>query len=181
MLKYIDSILCAFRTCFSRKATYKWFIIVIIGLMLRSDQLGVTTSVMRALSLPARCYEKLNQFFRSDAWSLESIRMAWLQIIQRTAPLVRYNEKVVLVGDGVKQSEEARRMPAVKKLHQESENNSKATFRTFVWSVGILMGTPQKWFCLPLFINLQDGVKAIFGWNKQERYISARIPCGADD
>ncbi|MEW9677650.1 hypothetical protein ABRT01_15950 [Lentibacillus sp. L22] len=131
MLKYIDSIPCAFRTCFSRKATYKWFIIVIIGLM-------------RALSLPARCYEKLNQFFRSDAWSLESIRMAWLQIIQRTAPLVRYNGKVVLVGDGVKQSKEARRMPAVKKLHQESENNSKATFRTFVWSVGILMGTPQK-------------------------------------
>jgi len=170
MLKYIDSILCAFRTCFSREATYKWFIIVIIGLMLRSDQLGVTTSVMRALSLPARCYEKLNQFLRSDAWSLESIRMAWLQIIQRTAPLIRYNEKVVLVGDGVKQSKEARRMPAVKKLHQESENNSKAAyiFGHLFGAVGILMGTPQKWFCLPLFINLQDGVKAIFGWNKQE-------------
>ncbi|GGB44108.1 hypothetical protein GCM10011409_22100 [Lentibacillus populi] len=61
-------------------------------------------------------------------------------------------------------------MPAVKKLHQESENNSKAAyiFGHLFGAVGILMGTSQKWFCLPLFINLQDGVKAIFRWNKKE-------------
>jgi len=170
MLKYIDSILRTFRPCFSREAAYKWFIIVITGLMLSSDHLGATTSVMRALSLPARCYEKLNHFFRSDAWSLESIRWTWLRVVKDKAPLVRYNGKVVLVGDGVKQSKEARRMPAVKKLHQESENNTKAEyiFGHLFGAVGILMGTPKKWFCLPLCINLQDGVKAIFGWNKQE-------------
>jgi hypothetical protein len=31
----------------------------------------------------------------------------------------------VLVGDGVKQSKEAGKMPSVKKLFQESENSSK--------------------------------------------------------
>jgi hypothetical protein len=74
---------------------------------------------------------------------------------------------VVLVGDGMKQSKEARRMPGVKKLHQESENCSKAgyIFGHLFGAIGILMGTSQKWFCLPLFMNLQDGVKPIFGWS----------------
>lgn len=58
-------------------------------------------------------------------------------------------------------------MPGVKKLHQESENSSKAEyiFGHLFGAVGILMGTPQKWFCLPLFMNLQDGVKTIFSWS----------------
>lgn len=126
MLKYIDSILRTFRSNFSREASFHWFIIVIIGLMLRSDHLGATTSVMRTLSLPARCYEKCNHFFRSDAWSLEPLRRTWLQVVKDKASLTRYNGKVVLVGDNVKQTKEARPMPAVKKLHQESENNTKS-------------------------------------------------------
>ncbi|AHV95624.1 hypothetical protein [Paenibacillus sabinae] len=59
-------------------------------------------------------------------------------------------------------------MPGVKKLHQESENSSKAEniFGHLFGAVGILMGTPQKWFCLPLLMNLQDGVKTIFNWRE---------------
>ncbi|MBD2860671.1 hypothetical protein [Paenibacillus oceani] len=54
----------------------------------------------------------------------------------------------------------------MKKLHQESENVSKGEYIVghLFGAIGILAGTPQKWFCLPLFMNLQDGVKAIFGW-----------------
>ncbi|WP_430734245.1 transposase [Fodinisporobacter ferrooxydans] len=166
MLKYIDSILHHFRPCFSREAAYHWFVVSIIGLMLRSDHLGVT-SVIRDLSLRAQCYESLIHFFRSSAWSLESLRMTWLQIVKRTAPLSYVNGMVVLIGDGMKQAKEARRMPGVKKLHQESENSSKAQyiFGHLFGAIGILMGMPQKWFCLPLFMNLQDGVKTIFGWS----------------
>ncbi|WP_238403771.1 hypothetical protein [Paenibacillus paridis] len=80
------------------------------------------------------------------------------------ASLLYINETAVLIGDGMKQTKEARRMPGVKKLHQESENFSKAEyiFGHLFGAVGILMGTPQKWFCLPLFINLQNDVKTIF-------------------
>lgn len=166
MLKYIDSILGEFRPCFSRKDAFHWFVIVIIGLMLRSDQLGLT-SIMRDLAMPAHCYETLVHYFRSSAWSLESLRMKWLQVIQYNAPLFRLHGRVVLIGDGMKQSKEANRMPGVKKLHQESENSSKAPyiFGHLFGAIGILMGTPEKWFCLPLSMNLQDGVKTIFGWN----------------
>lgn len=60
-------------------------------------------------------------------------------------------------------------MPGVKKHHQKSENTSKPDyiFGHLFGATGILMGTPAKWFCLPLFMNLQDGVKAIFGWEDQ--------------
>ncbi|MEI3615037.1 IS701 family transposase [Pseudogracilibacillus sp. SO30301A] len=174
MLKYIDSILHNFRSCFSRSAAYHWFVVIIVGLMLRSDHLGVT-SIIRDLSLNSRTYESLIHFFRSSAWSLESLRQTWFRVVKKAAPLSYVNDMVVLIGDGMKQSKEARRMPGVKKLHQESENSSKAEyiFGHLFGAIGILMGTPQKWFCLPLFMNLQDGVKTIFGWsNTSERQAS---------
>lgn len=34
----------------------------------------------------------------------------------------------IYVGDGVKASKEAKKMPGVKKLHQESENSSKGEY-----------------------------------------------------
>ncbi|SCW87267.1 hypothetical protein SAMN04487970_10884 [Paenibacillus tianmuensis] len=90
-------------------------------------------------------------------------------MVRSTAPLLYVQESVVLVGDGMKQAKEGRRMPGVKKLHQESENSSKGEyiFGHLFGAIGILAGTPQKCFCLPLSINLQDGVKTIFGWDKQ--------------
>ncbi|WP_188633038.1 transposase [Lentibacillus kapialis] len=166
MLKFINTILREFRSCFSREKTFHWFVTIIIGLMLRSDQLGLT-SIMRDLALPGHRYETLVHFFRSSAWSPASLRSKWLQIVKRFAPLFCLNGRIVLVGDGMKQAKEARHMPGVKKLHQESENTSKAAyiFGHLFGAIGVLMGTPRKWFCLPLFINLQDGVKAIFDWS----------------
>lgn len=51
MLNIIEKILCHFESCFSRKAAFRWFVIIITGLMLRSDKLGVT-SILRDLPLP---------------------------------------------------------------------------------------------------------------------------------
>ena len=165
MLKFIDSLLCQFRSCFSREASFNWFVVTVVGLMLRSDHLG-TTSIIRDLSLNPACYEALNHFFRSSAWSLESLWQTWLHIVKEYAPLYREQDAVVLIGDGIKVAKEARYMPGVKKLHQESENSSKAPFifGHLFGAVGVLMGAPGRWFCLPLFFQLQDGVKTIFSW-----------------
>lgn len=168
MLKFINEILIAFRSCFTRAATFEWFVVIIVGLMLRTDHLGVT-SLIRDLSLHPRRYETLIHFFHSSAWTLESLRLKWLQVVNRNAPLLYEQERVILVGDGMKQAKEGRRMPGVKKLHQESENSSKGEyiFGHLFGAIGILAGTTQKWYCLPLFLNLQDGVKTIFGWGKE--------------
>lgn len=42
MLKFIDEVLSSFRPCFSRKAAYEWFVVIVIGLMVRADHLGIT-------------------------------------------------------------------------------------------------------------------------------------------
>ncbi|WP_330382008.1 hypothetical protein [Thermotalea metallivorans] len=57
-------------------------------------------------------------------------------------------------------------MPGVKKLHQESENSSKAEyiFGHMFGAVEVLVGNINQWLCLPLFINLQNGVSTIFSW-----------------
>lgn len=183
MLKFLDSVLLSFRSCFHRFATFKWFVVIVTGLMVRSDRLGVT-SIIRDLSLHSRCYEKLMHFFRSSAWSLDSLREKWLRTVLKYAPLRREGEAVILVGDGVKQAKEARFMPGVKKLYQESEDVSKVRFIFgHLWgAVGVLVGKSAKTFCLPLFLNLQDGVKTIFSWDghneRQDSHVVQMIDQG---
>jgi len=167
MIKFIHEILSSFHSCFFRIAAFEWFVVIVVGLMVRTDTLGVT-SIIRDLALDPRHYESMIHFFRSSVWSLESLRRAWLDVIHRTAPLLRVRGHVVLVGDGMKQAKEGRRMLGVKKLHQESENVSKGEyiFGHLFGAIGVLTGTPQNWFRLPLFMNLQVGVKAIFRWEE---------------
>lgn len=174
MFELINKILCEFRSCFSRQASHQWFVVIILGFMLRSDTLGIT-SIIRDLAISPKHYESLLSFFRASSWNLESIANKWFCIVKRYAPVYREGESIVLVGDGVKQSKEARYMPGVKKLHQESENSSKPEyiFGHMFGGVGVLAGSISKLFCIPLFINLQDGVFSIRNWQNQcENYES---------
>lgn len=82
-------------------------------------------------------------------------------------PLYKEGNFHVLVGDGVKQSKEGRRMPGVKKLFQESENSAKPEYihGHMFGGLGILAGNPGNWACLPLSIRLHDGLQDVRGWN----------------
>jgi hypothetical protein len=99
---------------------------------------------------------------------------------------VKLRDSFVLVGDGVKQSKEGKKIPGVKRFHQESENSSKAEY---IWghqfgAVGILVGEVGKRFCIPIALRLHDGVKAIFGWDdgeeRQESHVveMVKMACG---
>ncbi len=72
----------------------------------------------------------------------------------------------ILVGDGVKQYKEGRKMPCVKRHHQESDESSKAStiFGHMFGAVGILSGNAQKKFCVPLSIKIHDGNEKILFW-----------------
>ena len=169
MMKYLDNILMDFRGCFSRRATFQWFVVIVAGLLVRTDHLGVT-SIIRGLLL-APDYISLIGFFRSTAWSLETLSAKWCALVAGNSPLMKQGDAVILVGDGVKQSKEGRRMPGVKRQHQESEDSSKPEY---MWGhlfggIGILAGTADKLFCIPLAMRIQDGVKAIFGWENQPK------------
>ena len=165
MLNFIDKILSSFESCFSRKAAFRWFVILTAGLMLRSDKLGVT-SVIRDLALKPDCYLSMLHFFRASSWSLDRIRQCWFQTVLRFFPLYQENGFHVLVGDGVKQSKEGRRIPGVKKLCQESETSAKPQFihGHMFGGLGILAGSIRSMSCVPLNIRLHDGLQDTCGW-----------------
>ena len=169
MLKFINSTLSSFRESFTRASTYKWFVTIVIGMMVRKDDLGVT-SLIRALGLKP-VYEALDRFFRSDAWKLQGLEQKWRSIVATAAPLERYKGAAVLPGDGIKVSKEGRRMPGVKRLHQESDNSGKAAniMGQMYGSVGVLAAAGGKTFCIPLACELHDGVKEILSWEEGEK------------
>ena len=174
MLNFIDKILSSFESCFSRKAAFRWFVILTAGLMLRSDKLGVT-SVIRDLALKPDCYLSMLHFFRASSWSLDRIRQCWFQTVLRFFPLYQEGGFHVLVGDGVKQSKEGRRIPGVKKLCQESENSAKPQFihGHMFGGLGILAGSIRSMACVPLSIRLHDGLQDTRGWE------SSTISCAS--
>lgn len=105
-------------------------------------------------------------FFYSKAWCLAGVRKKWIQLVKKYAPLITVDGRYILLADGVKQPKEARRMPGVKKLHQESGNSSKSEYihGHMFGSIGILVGNTIKKFCIRLHTILQEGVAAAFGW-----------------
>jgi len=68
-----------------------------------------------------------------------------------------------MVGDGIKVSKEAKKMPGVKRLYQESENLGKSPFifgRHF-GVVGLLAGTAKSLFCIPVMAEIHEGVEKL--------------------
>jgi len=145
-------------------------VIAIIGFMLRSDLLGVT-SVIRELGINSdQQYLSLLHFFRSEAWKLEDIIKRWIELIQKLKWIYRDFGKPVLVGDGVSTSKEGKKMPSVKKLHQASENSGKPEY---IWghmygSIGILIGNAIKIFNLPVSMRIHDGNQTVREWTDSE-------------
>ena len=165
MWKYLDSVLAEFRACFNRKATFYCFIIIVIGFMLNSDSAGIT-SIIRTLGLEPTVYEALVHFFRSSAWTLVVVRKQWMWIVKNSGVLFTENGMPILIGDGVKQPKEGKKMPGVKRMHQGSENSGKPEyiFGNMFGVVGVLVGNVGKLFCLPLSASLQDGDKVMRKW-----------------
>ena len=58
MINEINRILLQFQNCFSRNAAFHWFVVVIMGFIIRLDHHGVT-SIIRWLGLKPSLYTDL--------------------------------------------------------------------------------------------------------------------------
>ena len=72
MLKILDKLLSEFRCVFSYEASFNWFVIVVLGFVIRFDHAGVT-SFIRWLFLSPTHYDALLLFFRTSSWRLEDL------------------------------------------------------------------------------------------------------------
>ncbi|MCP3680810.1 MAG: transposase [Gammaproteobacteria bacterium] len=147
MINEISIILLLFRECFSRTASFNWFVVVIIGFILRLDHHGAS-SIIRWVGLKPSLYTALLSFFRASSWDLKSIRKRWCEIVLSRCPLIMIDDRYIIVGDGIKVSKEAEKMPGVKKLYQDSDNSGKAPyiFGHHFGALGILGGWVKKNF-----------------------------------
>lgn len=79
MIGEISFILLLFQDCFSRVAAFNWFVVIIMGFIVRLDH-GVT-SMIRWLSLDSSLYTAMLSFFQASSWQLSRIQQRWQQIL----------------------------------------------------------------------------------------------------
>jgi len=162
------NLVCDLRFACARTRTFLWMTLCLAGMSVRKDLLGVT-SIVRALGLEPACYDRLLDFFHSPALDLDKLTRAWCALLFRLDPgILRVNGRPVLVGDGIKVAKAGRKMPAVKKLHQESESNNKAEyiFGHSCQAVAVLTQALSSVFALPLACRIHEG--AVFS-NRDQR------------
>lgn len=145
MIKEISRILESFRPCFTRTAAFNWFCTVVFGFIVRIDLCG-SSSFVRWLGLKPDLYTAMLSFFRASSWQLSTILKHWWHIVLEHCPLPEIDGRLLLAGDGIKISKEAEKMPAVKRLHQESNNSGKVPYiYGHHWGViGVLAGWVKK-------------------------------------
>jgi len=155
------------RPAFSRLQTFLWFATAVAGLTVRTELLGVT-SIVRALSLQARCYDNLLGLFHSTAVKLDQLSALWTQAVLRLfpAPLL-VNGRRVVVGDGIKVPKRGKKMPAVKLLHQQSDANTKPEYIIghSLQAVSVLVEAAHSVFAVPLAVRIHEGLV----WSNRDR------------
>lgn len=172
----MERVLGRLRPAFSRGATFDWFSAQVLGMASGGDGMGVTSTV-RALGMEAQSYDSLLGLFRSTAWSSASLRAAWYAAVAAEAPMLSCNGRAVLCSDGCKVAKDALRMPGVKRLVQESSDSGKGEhiLGHMFGAVGVLAGAPGACQCVPLKVDLQEGMRAAAGWGESAGLgISAR-------
>lgn len=149
------------RPAFSRKGTFLWFAAAVAATCIRPDLRGVT-SFVRALGLQQRCYGLLLDFFHSTAVKLPLLRSSWTAVVLALLRPVLYtvNGRIVLLADGIKAPKTGRKMPGVKKLHQESQNNSKPEyiFGHSCQAIAVVAHAAASFFAVPLATVIHEGV-----------------------
>jgi hypothetical protein len=153
------NLVCDLRPACARTRTFLWMSLCLAGFSTRKDLLGVT-SIVRALGLEPACYDRLLDFFHSPALDLNKLTRAWCALVFRfNSGILRVNLKPVLVGDGIKVAKAGRKMPGVKKLHQESDSNTKPEyiFGHSCQAVAVLTQALSSVFALPLAGRIHEG------------------------
>ena len=153
------NLVCELRPACARTRTFLWMALCLAGFSTRKDLLGVT-SIVRALGLEPVCYDRLLDFFHSPALDLDKLSRAWCALLFRfNSGILRVNRKPVLVGDGIKAAKAGRKMPGVKKLHQESDSNTKPEyiFGHSCQAVAVLTQALSSVFALPLACRIHEG------------------------
>ena len=157
MFQLIDSILHQFRDCFKREKTWRWFVILILGIMIRNDHRGVT-SVVSSMRLKPHLYHTILHYFRSKAYSVKTLYKKWIKIVVAHGAVLYIAGRIVLLGDHSKVAKEGLHMPGIQILHQDSQNSGKPEFIAGhnYGQVSVIITNGSESRSLPLMTQLQE-------------------------
>lgn len=148
------------RPACAQQTTFHWMRIVLMGLCVRSDLAGVT-SLVRALALQPKQYLRLLYLFHTKALKLGPLTALWVRFCQRQFEPLEVGGARVFLADGIKVAKEGRKMPGVKKLHQESTNNSKPEWiegHSFQVLAQLVTSPDGRVTSVPLTARIHEGV-----------------------
>lgn len=150
----------ALRPACARWRTFVGMVLVLVGLSVRSDLAGVS-SFVRAAGLHPKVYRRLLHVFHSDGLDLNTLTKLWCALALKLFAPVRVNGRIVCLADGLKAPKEGKKMPGVKKLHQESQNNSKPEYimgHSFQAISLLVSGPAQCFVAVPLISRIHEGL-----------------------
>lgn len=144
----------------SRFRTFLWLATVMAAFSIRSDLAGVS-SLIRSHGLKPKYYKSLLHLFHSKALKVETLTRLWTKLCLNlfADKLVLVNGKVALIADGLKVGKEGKKMPGVKKLHQQSASNSKPEYIKghSYQCVSLLVRILGSCFAVPLGARIHEG------------------------
>jgi len=143
----------------SRSRSFSWMVLVLAGFCIRDDNFGVT-SFVRSLKLRGVAYKRLLYTFHNPAICIDKLTELWIKLILKIFKPITHDGRFVCIADGIKVAKEGRKMPSVKKLHQESGNNSKSAFimgHSFQ-ALSLLVSAPQGLVAaIPFVSRIHEG------------------------
>lgn len=101
MIGRLSALLMTFQARFPREATFRWFVVAILGFLVRLDHHGVSSSI-RWLRIRPKLYEPFLAFFRSNALKLDAILEHWQCLVSQHCAVRTRAGAFVLIGDGIK-------------------------------------------------------------------------------
>ena len=148
------------RPACARWRTFAWMVVVLLGLSIRPELAGVT-SLVRVLELAPALYPRLLDLFHSRGLHHGRLIALWVRWCRQAFTPIQVGSSLICLADGLKVAKEGRKMPAVKKLHQSSTNNSKPPF-IFGHSLQVLCllagGPAGHATAVPLAAGIHEGV-----------------------
>ncbi len=145
----------------ARDKTFLWMVVFLMAISMRCGDMAGVTSAVRILGLMPYCYDRLLDFLHSPGLDLNLLTQAWVNLLLKIFPgIVVVNGRYVILGDGIKIAKEGKKMPAVKKLHQDSESNSKAEYIMghSCQAISLLVEVFKSAFAVPLTCRIHEGV-----------------------
>jgi hypothetical protein len=149
------------RPAFSHTRTFMRFSIVVAGLTIHPDMLGVA-SIMRAFGFRSSCYYVLLKHFHSKGVRVDSLAELWATIVVPRLfghMILRTKDgRPIYAGDGIKIPKCGRKMPGVKLVHQDSETKAKWAMAHSMQAVAQLVRVGDAVMAIPLAARIHEGV-----------------------